>query len=241
MHNHAPEDFYIRSPRLNQLLILREISTDPNLTQAELARRCGLSVAMVNNYMKELSGLGWLQYRRRSSKSVSYHVTPAGRQQIEAVETDLVHEMAERFAAGKARIRERIFSQSEGMLQRVVLVGSGDLAEMAFHALESAQIAVVGVCDLEPARIGKDWCGRKILDCSQIPYLKPDAVVIADSRFSAEQAGQLKQLFDYGIRVIFLGGRFEGRNGSGSARGHVDPAPAPGDSLGMEPAVKLSS
>jgi len=229
MHNHAPEDFYIRSPRLNQLLILREISTDPNLTQAELARRCGLSVAMVNNYMKELSGLGWLQYRRRSSKSVSYHVTPAGRQQIEAVEADLVHEMVERFAAGKARIRERIFSQSEGILQRVVLVGSGDLAEMAFHALESAQIAVVGVCDLEPARIGKDW------------YLKPDAVVIADSRFSAEQAGRLKQLFDYGIRVIFLGGRFEGRNGSGSARGHVDPAPAPGDSLGMEPAVKLSS
>ena len=44
-------NLYIQSPKLNQLNILREVAANANITQAELAGRCSLSVAMVNNYM----------------------------------------------------------------------------------------------------------------------------------------------------------------------------------------------
>jgi DNA-binding MarR family transcriptional regulator len=240
MRNHAPDSFYIRSPRLNQLLILKELAADPNLTQAELARRCELSVAMVNNYMKELSSLGWLQYRRKSSKSVSYHLTEAGRQQIEAVEADLVQEMANRFATSKARIRERILSQVPRSLQRVVLVGIGDLAEIVFHALESVQIGVVAVCDYDTANIGRDWCGRKTLDPSQILYLKPDAVIIADTSRSGEILASLKPLLDYGIQVISLGGKSARQNGNGPPHELLDPVSPSDDPVGLVPSVKAT-
>ncbi len=215
MRNNAPESFFIRSPRLNQLQILKELSADANLTQAELARRCELSVAMVNNYMKELSSLGWLEYHRRSSKSVSYHLTAAGRQQLETVEAELVQEMVEQFTASKARIRERVLAHIHGSLDRVVLVGSGDLAEMVFHALNPTQISIVGICDPQEAKVGREWCGRKILDPSQIIYLKPDAVVIADTASPAETYSSLKFLTAYGIRLIPLGLAREGCNGNG--------------------------
>jgi len=230
MRSTPPDTFYIRSPRLNQLLILKELAADPHLTQAELARRCELSVAMVNNYMKELSSLGWLEYHRKSTKSVSYHLTPAGQEQIETVEGELVQEMVNRFAASKASIRERVLTRVHGVLQRVVIVGSGDLAEIAFHALESARISVIGVCDFQDANIGRDWCGRKILDPSQILYLKPDGVIIADTRCSAEVYGSLNYLSEYGIHLICLGARAPGRNGGGGGRpGDDNPVPDPGE------------
>jgi len=40
-------------PRLNRLHILKQIASEPDMAQAELALRCLLSVAMVNNYMNE--------------------------------------------------------------------------------------------------------------------------------------------------------------------------------------------
>ena len=45
---------YLQSPKLNQLNILKQVAADAHITQAELAACCSLSVAMVNNYMKEL-------------------------------------------------------------------------------------------------------------------------------------------------------------------------------------------
>jgi hypothetical protein len=171
---------------------------------------------MVNNYMKELSALGWLEYHRKSSKNVSYPLTSAGQQQIEAVEAELVQEMVHQFAASKSRIRERVLSQVSGTLHRVVLVGSGDLAEMAFHAFESAQISVVGICDYEAPNVGRDWCGRKVLDLAQVLYLKPDAVVIADTLHPGDIVEHLRYLSDYGIHVICLGARAAGKNGNGS-------------------------
>ncbi|MFH1574878.1 MAG: winged helix-turn-helix transcriptional regulator [Acidobacteriota bacterium] len=233
MRNNALDTFYIRSPRLNQLQILKELAGDPNLTQAELARRCELSVAMVNNYMKELSGLGWLQYHRKSAKNVSYHLTPAGHKQVEAVEAELLREMAERFAVSKSRIREHVLSRVAGTPERVVLVGCGDLAEITFHALESVGIGVVGVCDFESLNVGRFWCGRKILEVSQAAYLKPDAVVVADTVHLQEIYSSLKALAELGILVIPLGLVHEGHNGNGfgmvvPAAPEVDPAEVAG-------------
>jgi predicted transcriptional regulator len=57
---------FLQSPKHNQLNILREVAVDAHVTQAELAARCALSVAMVNNYMKELCRSGLMEYHRRT-------------------------------------------------------------------------------------------------------------------------------------------------------------------------------
>src|SRR5512138_927670 len=98
------ETLYIPSPRLNQLNIARELAADPHLTQAELARRCNLSVSMVNNYLKELCSMGWLEYHRKSSKTVSYHITPGGLEHLDEVQHELIHEMVDLFAVAKENI-----------------------------------------------------------------------------------------------------------------------------------------
>lgn len=206
MRTKALQGLYIPAPKLNQLHILRQIASDSDITQAELAERCALSVAMINNYMKELCNAGLLEYRRRSSKSISYHLTVAGKEAADATQQELLQELVRLFADAKERVREMILSQAQCDLRRIVLYGSGDLAELAFHALESADVNIVGVCDDDPSMIGRDWCGREMLNPYQIRFIAPDSVVIASSVRTDEIYSGLSYLQSRGIRLIRLDG-----------------------------------
>jgi len=222
MRTRTLEKLHIASPRLNELNLLGRIGANPRITQAELARQCDLSVAMVNNYMKTLSDSGFLEYRRKSSKSVSYHVTPAGTMRMEAIGQDLLLEMIGLFGKAKERVMDLILSRL-GSAKRVVLYGTGDLAVIAFHALESRGIRVIGVCEDDPAKIGLEWCGREISNASQIRYLEPDAVVLCDRERTEEIYRGLRYLEERGICLIRL-------DGSAQRDAGVDPPPpAPDD------------
>jgi len=200
------ESLYLQSPRLNQLNILREVAANAHITQAELANRCSLSVAMVNNYMKELCGSGLLEYHRKTVKSVTYHLTPSGTRHLETLQGKLIDEMVIMFVAAKEQIRNRIVSQTKSALHRVVLFGSGHLAQLAFHALELAGTNILGVCDDNTQMIGRDFCGREVLSPTQIRFLAPDAVVVADSLRTEEICRNLEFIIDRGISLIRVDG-----------------------------------
>ncbi len=200
------QSLYLQSPKLNQLNILREVAGNARITQAELASRCSLSVAMVNNYMKELCAGNKLEYHRKTTKSVTYHLTPSGARYLESLQLELIKEMVDMFVAAKEQIRARIVSQAQTALQRVVLFGSGHLAQLAFHALELVGANILGVCDDSPAAIGADFCGREVMSPTQIRFISPDAVVIADSSRAQEICQSLSGLSEKGIALIRLDG-----------------------------------
>ncbi len=195
---------YIQSPRMNQLNILKEVAANSRITQAELAGLCSLSVAMVNNYMKVLCGAGLLEYHRKSSKSVSYHLTPSGQRHLEVLQSEMILEMTNLFLSAKENVRDRIVNQARVSSQRVVIWGSGHLAQLAFHSLELADANIVGICDDDTTMIGRDFCGREVLNPSQIRFIAPDAVVIADPLRTEEIYRSLAPLASRGINIIRL-------------------------------------
>jgi DNA-binding MarR family transcriptional regulator len=204
MRAKASQNLYIPAPKLNELRILKEIESDPDITQAELARRCALSVAMVNNYMKELGDRGFLEFRRKNSKTISYYVTPAGKEAADDTRSELLQELIRLLTDAKEQVKNIILSQAHRELHRVVLYGSGILAEIAFHALEAAKVNVIGVCSDDPVEIGQEWCGRERINPSQIRYMAPDAVVLALLQRSDDVYLRLVHLNQYDIKVIRL-------------------------------------
>ena len=65
------------------LLILREISSDPHLTQRKLAQKIGISLGKTNYLIKELAKKGLVKIKRFSHnehklKRISYILTPQG-------------------------------------------------------------------------------------------------------------------------------------------------------------------
>ncbi len=206
MSTKRPQSLYIPAPRLNQFRILQQIAANPHITQAELARRCSISVAMVNNYMQDLCSSGFLEYQRKSSKTISYHLTPNGREAASATMQQLILELVGLFAAAKEHLRDIVRRSAGSEIHRVVLYGSGDLAELVFHALDDSTISVVGVCDDDAAKIGREWCGRELLNPSQIKFIAPDAVIVTDSDSAEAMHKRLMFLLERGIRLISLSG-----------------------------------
>lgn len=207
MRNKTHDKLHLASPRLNEMNLLQCLAGDPDITQAELAKRCGLSVAMVNNYMKDLCSAGLLVYHRKSSKNISYHLTTAGAIRLEEIGQELLQEMLESFGTAKERIGNLILSQLPPGPLRIVLYGLDELAVIAFHALDSRDIRIVGVCDDDPGKIGHEWCGREISNPSQIRYLAPDAVVICNRMRTEEIYRGLRYLQERGIRLVRLDAR----------------------------------
>jgi predicted transcriptional regulator len=207
------QSLYLQSPKLNQLNILREVAGNAHITQAELAGHCSLSVAMVNNYMKELCSDNLLEYHRKTIKSVTYHLTPSGTRYLESLQLELIKQRVDMFVEAKEQIRARIVSQAHSSLQRVVLYGSGHLAQIAFHALELVGTSILGVCDDNPATIGTDFCGREILSPNQIRFIAPDAVVVADALRTQEICQSLGSLAKKGMTIIRLDGYNEQKIG----------------------------
>ena len=198
------ESLYIQSPKLNRLNLLTEVAADASITQAELANRCSLSVAMVNNYMKSFCNKGFIEYKRKSVKRVSYHLTPSGTLQMEMLQTELIDEMVGMYISAKEQILTRIVNQSNSALQQVFVYGSGHLAQLAFHALEMSDICVIGVCDDDPKMIGRDLCGREVIHPSQIRFTRSGAVIITDTLKTEEILRNLNFLLNQGIKLIRL-------------------------------------
>ncbi len=209
MQNKDFPNLYLQSPKLNRLNILREVAANANITQAELAGRCLLSVAMVNNYMKELCRDDLIEYHRKTIKSVTYHLTPSGTKHLETLRQELINELVNMFVTAKTQIRDRILSQFPSRLQRVVLFGSGHLAQLAFHALEHTGANILGICDDNIETIGSEFCGREVLNSSQIRFLSPDAVIIADTQRTEAICRNLRPLLTRGITLIHLDGSAE--------------------------------
>ncbi|MBP1622865.1 MAG: putative transcriptional regulator [Acidobacteria bacterium] len=208
---------YLQSPKLNQLNILREIAADAHVTQAELAGRCSLSVAMVNNYLKELCRIGLMEYHRRTIKSVTYHLTPAGSVQLDALQRELMREMAEMYVASKEQVLARITSLAQTDLHRVILFGSGHTAQLVFHALELSNVNILGICDDDLDLIGNDFCGREVMSPSQVRFLSPDAVIVARAPQTEEVCRSLESLADRGIKIIRLDGQSVSRGAGNQA------------------------
>jgi predicted transcriptional regulator len=197
-----PQGLYVQSPKLNQLNILREVASDAHITQAELARRCSLSVAMVNNYMKDLCKSDFLQYNRKSPKSVSYHLTPAGIHLLDQLQNHLIGEMAQMFSGAKKHVKNRILDQSDSTLHRVVVYGTGDLAQIVIHSLEKSDIRIVGICDDTPQITGRDFCGYKVVEPAEIRLLAPDAFIVAAAVESEAIQEQIDLLTQRGVELI---------------------------------------
>jgi predicted transcriptional regulator len=198
---------YLQSPKLNQLNILREVAADAHITQAELATRCSLSVAMVNNYMKELCRIGLMEYHRRTIKSVTYHLTSEGTKELESLQGEMVCELLEMYVLSKKKILDRIMSHAPGGIRRVILFGPSHMAQLAFHALETASVKVLGVCDDDLNLIGSDFCGQEVMSFSQARFLSPDAVIVAQEPHTEEVRQSLESLGNRGVKIIYLDGK----------------------------------
>jgi DNA-binding MarR family transcriptional regulator len=111
-------------------ILLEQIESDPDVTQASLAARLGVAVGTVNWHLKRLIAKGYVKVKRAQRRKLRYIITPEGI----ALRARLTINYIETSMKLYRRVRQRVSDLLELVKQhgydRVTLWGDGDIAEI---------------------------------------------------------------------------------------------------------------
>lgn len=164
--------------RYRRFSLLMSIQKDARITQKQLGGKTCLSSSMVNNYIKELSKEGLIQIKGNSNRDMAYHLTPAGKAYVSENFLHFSAEIVQFYAGVRREISDMLTEFYNDGIRTVVLYGASDTAEIVYSALEKTELALTGVVDNDPGKVGTLFWGFEIRSPAKINDIRPDALLI---------------------------------------------------------------
>lgn len=157
-------------------LLLDEISQNHELTQRDLSKKLGVALGLINSYIKNLAGKGYITVSTIPRKRYTYYLTPSGF----AEKTRLTYKHLQNFT-NLYRTARRDFhnifnSIKKSRVRRVVFCGVDEVTEIAYLSLKEAGLELAGILDRASGK--KRFFGFDIHPISGIGSLEYDVIVI---------------------------------------------------------------
>lgn len=90
------------------LLLLEQIETDPDVTQASLAGQLGVAVGTVNWHLKRLISKGYVKVTRAQRRKLRYIITPQGLSLRARLTVDYVEQSMQLYRRTRSRVQTLI-------------------------------------------------------------------------------------------------------------------------------------
>lgn len=138
--------------------LLTAVERGEVITQQMLKHELGLSVGLINALIKRAVKKGLVKVREAPYKRYAYYLTPHGFAEKGRLVASYLEYSLSLFRQARDQYAD-IFRElnRRGMAGRVVLVGGGDLAEIAVLAAVGEQVTLLGIVDPganTPSRFG---------------------------------------------------------------------------------------
>ena len=190
----------MRSQALKTLQVLDALSHESDLTQRSLSKRLGVSVSLVNLFLKRLAAKGSIKLTTFPPKRMKYLLTPEGLKEKARLTREFMGFSLHFYRDARANAR-RIFADlaADGG-RRMLFYGAEELAELAYLSLVEAPdgIELLGVVDEKTTR--KEFLSRPVLSFEQARRLSPDAVLV--TRFENVDIGALQERFGPDVKIL---------------------------------------
>jgi DNA-binding MarR family transcriptional regulator len=163
----------------SELEFLTAIERGEVVTQMTLRKRIGVSIGLVNALLKRGMRNGYVKARKVPFKRYAYYVTPKGFSEKSRLVAIYLENSLNFFRGARSQYAEIFENARVAGLSRLVLVGGGELAEIAMIAAWDKGIAIQAIVDPE-ANQDQRYGLKVVRSLDEIcPF---DAVVITESR-----------------------------------------------------------
>ena len=129
------------------LLLLTEVERDGAVTQRSLATKLGVALGRTNLYLKRLVRKGYIKITTIPSQRVRYLLTPQGFAEKSRLTYLYMQYSLSHYRDMRARLRKTLSLATQTGMKRVVIYGTGELAEMAYLSLREMHLTLVGFVD----------------------------------------------------------------------------------------------
>jgi DNA-binding MarR family transcriptional regulator len=167
-------------------LMLDVIETRDRVTQRGLSGELGIALGLTNLYLKRCINKGLIKVRKAPARRYAYYLTARGFAEKARLTAKYLARSLSYFRVAREDCSELLAACQARGLTRVVLVGAGDLCEIATLAALDSGIQVVAV--LDPATNRQQVAGVRVirdlaaLDGAGPGSGAPEAVVITDMK-----------------------------------------------------------
>lgn len=133
--------------------ILTEIETGRDISQRTLASRLGIALGMTNLLLRRLARKGLIRVSRIKANRVTYFLTPYGIAEKTRMSRQYFLKSVQLYASARERVGSRFHDLSKNgpwtaaEPKRVVFVGTGELAEIAYVCLQETDLELSAAVD----------------------------------------------------------------------------------------------
>ncbi len=130
---------------IQQYQILEALAREETTTQRQLADRLGVSLGLVNSFMKRMLRKGYFKITTLPARRVKYLLTPKGLSEKSRLAVEYLEYSLSYYGQMRRTLGSRVDQLVARGVDRVALVGTGELAELAFLALRARGLEPVAV------------------------------------------------------------------------------------------------
>ncbi len=164
------------------LEILSLIEQDGMITQQEIADHLGVAIGLVNSFVKRMVHRGYIRIKRVPKRRYLYMLTPKGVAEKGRLTIRFIQDSLKLYRDYRQKCKNIFRTLVGDGVSSVYLVGTGDLAEIAYLSLQEVGIEVSGVFDPRHEMAGKRFFGKAVRPMEKLPG--EGVVVMADLTFS---------------------------------------------------------
>ncbi|OGQ95231.1 MAG: hypothetical protein A2521_03575 [Deltaproteobacteria bacterium RIFOXYD12_FULL_57_12] len=169
---------------MRTLKILEEIDKEEVPSQRHLARELNISLGLVNSFIKRLAHKGYFKITNIPANRVRYILTPTGAAEKARLTYEYI-QYSYQFYKGARHKSQRTFTRlGAQQVRRIVFLGVGDLAEIAYVSLQETPIQLIAVVDDQ--KKGEKFLGYSVKEVKELHALVFDKILLTaiDSRDS---------------------------------------------------------
>lgn len=127
------------------LRLLDDVESDQPTSQRTLALGLGIAVGLANAYLKRCARKGWVKVRQVPARRYAYYLTPKGFAEKSRLAAEYLSYSFAFFRNARGQCVELLQAAGRNDVRRVLLVGDGDLAEIATLAAREVAVELVAV------------------------------------------------------------------------------------------------
>lgn len=177
MSARTPEPF--DRDEFRDLRILEEVERNPSVSQRELAASLGVALSITNACVHALVRKGMIKITGENNRSITYHLTKKGVVHKALLAVEWTRNTVDFYRQARGFVSGELSALTAAGAHRVVIYGSGDLAEITLIAASDFALDVIGVVGDPSERTRERIATLPVSGLDELAAMEPDAVIVA--------------------------------------------------------------
>lgn len=131
------------------LQLLNGVEQNAAITQRTLANHLGVALGLTNLYLKRLTRKGYIKIITIPRHRIKYLLTPQGMAEKSRLTYQYMEYSLTYYRQMRERLKVMLTERAKVGAKRVVICGTGELAELAYISLREMGLTLVGFVDGE--------------------------------------------------------------------------------------------